>query len=52
MKYQVVYIPRIENEVVLSQYNTKEEAQEHINYIESVKPKVLDFHYIKEISDD
>ena len=52
MKYQIVYIPRIENEVVIAQYNRKEEAKEHMNYIKVKNPRVLEHHYIKEVKID
>ena len=38
-KYQIVYIPRIENEIVIAQYNRKEEAKEHKNYIKVKNPR-------------
>ena len=37
-KYQIVYIPRIEDEVVIAQYNRREEAKEHMNYIKVKSP--------------
>ena len=51
-KYQIVYIPRIENEIVIAQYNRKEEAKEHMNYIKVKNPIVLEHHYIKEVKID
>ena len=51
-KYQIVYIPRIENEIVIAQYNRKEEAKEHMSYIKVKNPRVLEHHYIKEVKID
>ena len=51
-KYQIVYIPRIENEIVIAQYNRKEEAKEHMNYIKVKNPRVLEHQYIKEVKID
>ena len=51
-KYQIVYIPRIEDEVVIAQYNRREEAKEHMNYIKVKSTRVLDHHYIKEVKID
>ena len=48
MKYQVVYIPKIEHEVVLSEYESLREAEIHLEQILVTKPKVHKFHYIKE----
>ena len=49
MKYQVVYIPKIEDEVVLSEYESYREAEIHLEQILVTKPEVHKFHYIKEI---
>ena len=48
MKYQVVYIPKIEDEVVLSEYESLREAEIHLEQILVTKPEVHKFHYIKE----
>ena len=49
MKYQVAYIPKIEDEVVLSEYESYREAEIHLEQILVTKPEVHKFHYIKEI---
>ena len=48
MKYQVIYIPKIEDEVVLSEYESYREAEIHLEQIKVLKPNVHKFHYIKE----
>ena len=48
MRYQVVYIPKIEDEVVLSEYESYREAEIHLEQILVTKPEVHKFHYIKE----
>ena len=48
MRYQVVYIPKIEDEVVLSEYESLREAEIHLEQILVTKPEVHKFHYIKE----
>ena len=46
--FNVIYIPKIEDEVVVATFETKVEADAHMDYIGRVKPQVLPFHYIKE----
>lgn len=48
MRYQVIYIPKIEDEVVLSEYESHREAEIHLEQILVTKPEVYKFHYIKE----
>ena len=48
MRYQVIYIPKIEDEVVLSEYESYREAEIHLEQILVTKPDVHKFHYIKE----
>lgn len=48
MNYKVMYIPKIEDEVAVAQFETKQEADAHMEHIAKVKPTVLPFHYIKE----
>ena len=47
MKYQVVYIPKIEDEVVLSEYEYYREAEIHLQQILFKKQNFNKFHYIK-----
>ena len=52
MKYQIIYIPRVEDEIAVAQYRTKEDADHHMEYIKNRQPRVLEYHYIKEIEED
>tara|TARA_E500000331_G_scaffold344959_1_gene381886 strand:- start:924 stop:1094 length:171 start_codon:yes stop_codon:yes gene_type:complete len=52
MKYQVIYIPRVEDEIAVAQYHTKEDADHHMEYIKNRQPRVLEYHYIKEVEED
>ena len=49
MMYQVIYIPRVENELAVGEYETRQEAERHLKQI---KPKLQEFHYIKEVKDE
>ena len=49
MMYQVIYIPRVENELAVGEYETRQEAERHLKLI---KPRLKDFHYIKEVKDE
>lgn len=49
MMYQVIYIPRVENELAVGEYETRQEAERHLKQI---KPRLQEFHYIKEVKDD
>ena len=43
MMYQVIYIPRIQDELCVGEYKTQMEAERHLKQI---KPD-LEFHHIK-----
>ena len=49
MMYQVIYIQRVENELAVGEYETRQEAERHLKQI---KPKLQEFHYIKEVKDE
>ena len=49
MMYQVIYIPKVENELAVGEYKTKSEAERHLKQI---KPRLQEFHYIKEVKDE
>ena len=49
MMYQVIYIPRIENEICVGEYKTQMEAEQHMKRI---KTELQEFHYIKVVNDD
>ena len=46
--YQVIYIPKVEDEVVVAQFKTRVEADEYMEKIKEQKPKAYQHHYIKE----
>ena len=47
MKFQVIYTPRVEDEIVISEYESLREAEIHLEQILVTKPDVHKFHYIK-----
>ncbi len=51
MKYQVVYTPRIENEIVVASFSTYKEADAHMQTIRKVRSRAYAHHYIN-ISDE
>ena len=51
MPYNIMYIPRIHDEVVVASCDTLEEANEHMNKIKETRPKAYPHHYIQEIKD-
>jgi len=48
--FNVIYIPKIEDEVTVASFNTKQEADAHMEYIAKVKPNALPHHYIQEVT--
>tara|TARA_B100000989_G_scaffold4752_1_gene3306 strand:- start:6492 stop:6683 length:192 start_codon:yes stop_codon:yes gene_type:complete len=44
--YQVMYIPRIQDELPVAEFDTLDSAMAHMEHIKKVKPKVYNFHYI------
>ena len=52
MMYEIIYVPRIEDEIAVARYPTKEEAEQHMKYVKNRQPKVFDYHYIKEVEED
>ena len=46
--FQIVYVPRVQDEVVVAQFTTKEEAEAHMEAIKEKRPKAYQHHYIKE----
>ena len=46
--FQVIYIPRVEDEVIIAEYYTIEEADDHMESIKSQSLKAHKHHYIKE----
>tara|TARA_B100001109_G_C18663284_1_gene380595 strand:+ start:95 stop:286 length:192 start_codon:yes stop_codon:yes gene_type:complete len=48
MAYEVIYVPRVQDEVVVASFDTLEEANEHMKHIEKENPKAFKHHYIQE----
>ena len=49
MMYQIIYTPRIQDELCVGEYKTQMEAERHLNQIRDLD---LEFHHIKVINDD
>ena len=47
--YQVIYIPKIEDEFCVGEYKTQMEAEQHLK---QMKPRLREFHHIKVVEDD
>ena len=47
--YQVIYIPKIEDELCVGEYKTQMEAEQHLK---QMKPRLREFHHIKVVEDD
>jgi hypothetical protein len=46
--WQVIYTPKVEDEVVIAEFDTVQEAEKHMNSIFKQSPKAHTHHYIKE----
>jgi len=51
MSFEIIYTPRVENEVVVAKFNTLEEATTHMELIKKEQPHVLKYHRIVETKD-
>jgi len=49
--FNIFYIPRIQDEVVVASFKTKEQAEDWMDNLAEINPAVLPHHYIKEIKD-
>ena len=49
MMYQVIYRPKVQDEVVVAQFETRAEADEYMEKIKEQKPKAYPHHYIKDV---
>ncbi len=49
--FQIIYIPRIHDEVAVAQFATKNEAEAYMELIKEKRPKAYPHHYIKEQED-
>ena len=52
MKYEIIYIPKIQDEVSVAQFNTQLEAEKWMEHIKNNNPKSYPHHYIKGIEND
>lgn len=46
MRYQIWYIPRIQDELVVAQFENEAEAHDIMNELKHKKPKAYPHHYI------
>lgn len=44
--YKVMYIPRIEDEVCVAEFETATQAEAHMEFIKQQSPKAVRHHYI------
>jgi len=51
MTFEIIYTPRVENEVVVAKFKTLEEANNHMELIKKEQPHVLKYHRIEEVKD-
>lgn len=51
VQYGIEYEPRIEDPVIIKQFLTYEEADQHMEWIKTQSPKAYHFHRIVEIQD-
>ena len=49
MKFEIVYEPKIEGPVVVARFETREEAEQHMDMIKVNHTTVYPFHRIVEI---
>lgn len=45
--YEVIYTPRVEDEVTVARFETQVEADKHMEKIKELRPKAYPHHYIK-----
>ena len=45
-RYQIWYIPRIQDELVIAQFETEDEAHGAMNVLKHKRPKAYPHHYI------
>jgi len=51
MSFEIIYTPRVENEVVVAKFKTLEEATLHLETIKQQRPKTLKYHRIEEVKE-
>jgi len=50
-KWAVEYEPRIQDPVIVAKFDTQEEANAYLAYIQDTKPKAGQYHTVVEIMD-
>lgn len=45
--FEVIYIPRMQDEVAVARFDTQAEAEAHMEMIKKERPKAYPHHYIK-----
>jgi|TARA_B110000908_G_scaffold90696_1_gene107740 hypothetical protein len=45
--YDIIYIPRIHDEVTVASFKTEPEAEQYLENIKEVRPKAYPHHYIQ-----
>jgi hypothetical protein len=51
MTYEIIYTPRVQDEVVVAKFSTLEEATNYMELIKKEKPQAVKYHRIEEIKD-
>lgn len=47
--FEIIYIPRIHDEVAVARFKTRSEAEAYMEIIKEKRPKAYPHHYIQEI---
>ena len=47
--YDIIYTPRINDEVSVARFHTEAEAQKYLEKIKEVRPKAYPHHHIQEV---
>ena len=47
--YDIIYTPRIHDEVSVARFHTETDAQEYLEKIKEVRPKAYPYHRIEEV---
>ena len=51
MSFEIIYTPRVENEVVVAKFETLEEATNHLKTIKQTRPNTYRQHRIEEVKE-
>tara|TARA_R110000772_G_scaffold148811_2_gene259409 strand:- start:22665 stop:22838 length:174 start_codon:yes stop_codon:yes gene_type:complete len=46
MSYKIVYVPKVQDEIVVAEFDTLDKANSHMSLIKETKQKSFPFHYI------